>query len=133
MAPKEKPDFLRGTLDLLILEVVALGAVHGYGISERIRLISRGVLKVYQRSLFSALHRLEKHGWLEAEWGTSESGRPARLYRLSAKGQSQMAIEEASWNRLAGAVTHIVRAAHQEAQMVPSADQYVNDILANSS
>jgi len=120
MAPKEKPDTLRGTLDLLILKVVALSPVHGYGISERIRLISRDVLRVQQRSLLSGLRRLERHGWLVAEWGTSENGRPARFYRLSAKGRSQMAIEEATWNRLAEAITLIVRAPYQEAGTVGS-------------
>jgi PadR family transcriptional regulator, regulatory protein PadR len=86
MAPLEKTDLLQGTLDLLILKVVALGPVHGYGIAQRIRQISSDVLQVQQGSLYPALHRLEKRGWIAADWGESENSRQARFYRLSAKG-----------------------------------------------
>jgi PadR family transcriptional regulator PadR len=106
----EKSDLLQGTLDMLILKVVALGPVHGYGISVRIRQISRDVLQVQQGSLYPALHRLEKRGWLEAEWGESETGRQAKFYRLSAKGRRQLAAEETNWSRLAGAVQLILEA-----------------------
>ena len=78
MAPLEKADLLQGTLDLLILKVVALGPVHGYGISQRIRQISSDVLQVQQGSLYPALHRLEKRGWIAADWGESENGRQAQ-------------------------------------------------------
>ena len=111
MSPLEKTDLLQGTLDLLILKVVALGPVHGYGISQRIRQISESVLQVQQGSLYPALHRLEKRGWLAAEWGESDNGRQARFYRLSAKGRKQLASEEETWNRLSRAVALILRTA----------------------
>jgi transcriptional regulator len=103
----EKSDLLQGTLDMLILKIVALGPVHGYGISLRIRQISKDVLQVQQGSLYPALHRLEKRGWLEAEWGESENGREAKFYRLSAKGRKQLAAEHSNWDRLSEAV-HLV-------------------------
>ena len=109
MSPLEKTDLLQGTLDLLILKVVALGPVHGYGISQRIRQISDSVLQVQQGSLYPALHRLEKRGWLAAEWGESENGRLAKFYRLSAKGRKQLASEQETWNRLSNAVALILR------------------------
>ena len=111
MAPLEKADLLQGTLDLLILKVVALGPIHGYGISQRIRQISSEVLQVQQGSLYPALHRLEKRGWLEADWGESDNGRQAKFYRLSARGQQQLAAEEDTWNRLSKAVTLILETA----------------------
>jgi transcriptional regulator len=110
--PIEKSDLLQGTLDMLILKVVALGPIHGYGISLRIRQITKAVLQVQQGSLYPALHRLEKRGWLEADWGESENGREAKFYRLSAKGRRQLAKEEANWSRLAEAVTLIMQTAH---------------------
>ena len=112
MAPLEKADLLLGTLDLLILKVVALGPVHGYGISQRIRQISDAVLQVQQGSLYPALHRLEKRGWLAADWGESENGRQARFYRLSAAGRKQLATEEETWNRLSQAVIQVLRTAN---------------------
>ena len=107
----EKSDLLQGTLDMLILKVVALGPLHGYGIAQRIRQISQNVLLVQQGSLYPALHRLEKRGWLAAEWGESENGRQARFYHLSAKGRKQLAAEASNWNRLAAAVTLIMHTA----------------------
>src|ERR1700758_4933361 len=107
--PIEKSDLLQGTLDMLILKIVALGPVHGYGISQRIRQISREVLQVQQGSLYPALHRLEKRGWLERDWGESDNGRQAKFYRLSKKGRKQLASEESSWNRLADAVAQIMQ------------------------
>jgi PadR family transcriptional regulator PadR len=111
MAPLEKTDLLQGTLDLLILKVVALGPVHGYGIAQRIRQISQDVLQVQQGSLYPALHRLEKRGWIAADWGESDNGRQARFYRLSAKGRKQLVAEEATWNRLSKAVGLILQTA----------------------
>jgi PadR family transcriptional regulator, regulatory protein PadR len=110
--PTDKSDLLQGTLDMLILKIVALGPVHGYGISQRIRQISREVLNVQQGSLYPALHRLEKRGWLEAEWGESDKGRQAKFYKLSAKGRKQLALEESNLARLAGAVTLILKTAN---------------------
>jgi transcriptional regulator len=111
MAPLEKADLLQGTLDLLILKVVALGPVHGYGISQRIRQISEEVLQVQQGSLYPALHRLEKRGWIEADWGESDNGRQAKFYRLSAKGREQLSEEEDTWNRLSKAVALVLQTA----------------------
>ncbi len=114
MAPLEKTDLLQGTLDLLILKVVALGPIHGYGISQRIHQISKEVLLVQQGSLYPALHRLEKRGWLTADWGESENGRQAKFYRLSARGRRQLSAEEATWARLSDAVQLILKASPQE-------------------
>jgi PadR family transcriptional regulator, regulatory protein PadR len=114
MSPLEKTDLLQGTLDLLILKVVALGPIHGYGISQRIHQISKEVLLVQQGSLYPALHRLEKRGWLMADWGESDNGRQAKFYRLSAKGRKQLSAEEATWTRLADAVQLILKAVPQE-------------------
>lgn len=107
----EKSDVLQGTLDLLILKIVALGPVHGYGISQRIRQISKEVLQIQQGSLYPALHRLEKRGWLKADWGQSANGRQAKFYKLSEKGRRQLESEESNWNRLAGAVFSILQTA----------------------
>ena len=107
----QKSDLLQGTLDMLILKIVTLGPIHGYGISQRLRQISREVLLVQQGSLYPALHRLEKRGWLSAEWGESENGRQAKFYKLSAKGKKQLSKEESNWNRLAGAVARILQTA----------------------
>jgi PadR family transcriptional regulator PadR len=109
--PPEKSDLLQGTLDMLILKVVALGPIHGYGISLRIRQISKSVLQVQQGSLYPALHRLEKRGWLAAEWGESENGREAKFYKLSAKGRKQLEAEESNWRRLSSAVAQILQTA----------------------
>jgi PadR family transcriptional regulator, regulatory protein PadR len=109
--PTDKSDLLQGTLDMLILKIVALGPVHGYGISLRIRQISKEVLRVQQGSLYPALHRLEKRGWLAADWGESENGRQAKFYKLSAKGRKQLQAEESNWDRLAQAVTQIMQTA----------------------
>ena len=108
---KDKSDLLQGTLDMLILKVVALGPIHGYGISLRLRQISRDVLQVQQGSLYPALHRLEKRGWLLADWGESENGRDAKFYRLSARGRKQLSEEEASWRRLAEAIGLVLETA----------------------
>lgn len=97
---------------MLILKIVALGPVHGYGISQRIRQISKDVLQVQQGSLYPALHRLEKRGWLEADWGASENGRQAKFYKLSAKGRKQLAAERSNWNRLSEAVGLVLETAN---------------------
>jgi PadR family transcriptional regulator PadR len=109
--PSEKSALLQGTLDMLILKVVALGPIHGYGVSQRIRQISKEVLQVQQGSLYPALHRLEKRGWIEAEWGESEHGRQARFYKLSARGRKQLTAEEVNWRRLSEAVGLILETA----------------------
>ena len=109
--PADKSDLLQGTLDMLILKIVALSPVHGYGVSLRIRQISKEVLQVQQGSLYPALHRLEKRGWLTAEWGESDNGRQAKFYKLSPKGRKQLQTEESNWERLAQAVTQVMQTA----------------------
>ena len=109
--PDDKSDLLQGTLDMLILQVVALGPIHGYGISQRIRQISKDVLQVQQGSLYPALHRLEKRGWLNSAWRESENGRQAKFYKLSPKGRKQLAEEQLTWQRLTGAIALILRTA----------------------
>jgi PadR family transcriptional regulator, regulatory protein PadR len=100
MAIPSKFDLPQGTLDLLILQVIALGPVHGYAIAQRIQQVSKEALQVQQGSLYPALHRLENKKFLVAEWGSTETGREAKFYRLSAKGRLQLKAESASWTRL---------------------------------
>jgi transcriptional regulator len=108
-------DLPQGTLDLLILQVAALGPVHGYAIAQRIQQISREALRVQQGSLYPALHRLENKGYLAAEWKESETGREAKFYKLTAKGRRQLQSETENWRRLAEAVGLILRLADEEA------------------
>ena len=106
-----KSDLLQGTLDLLILKVVAPGPVHGYAIAQRIQQISRDVLQVQQGSLYPALHKLENKKWLQAVWQATETGREAKFYSLTAVGRKQLDAEKANWNRLAEAVALILQEA----------------------
>jgi PadR family transcriptional regulator PadR len=103
-----KPDILQGTLDLLILKTLALGPMHGWGISQRIQQVSREVLQVQQGSLYPALHRLEHRGWIAAEWGDSENNRKAKFYRLTRAGRKQLGVETSNWERLAAAVAQVL-------------------------
>ena len=105
----QKSDLLQGTLDVLILKIVALEPIHGYGIAQRIRQISNAVLQVQQGSLYPALHRLEKRGWLRAEWGEAETRREAKFYSLTRMGRKQLEAQTANWDRLSDAVTMILR------------------------
>ena len=109
----ERPalDLLQGTLDLLILRTVESGPRHGWDISDRIQHISQDVLAVGQGSLYPALHRLERQGWIRAEWGISELGRRARFYTLTASGKKQLALETADWERLSAAIARVLRMA----------------------
>jgi len=104
-----KSDLPQGTLDLLILKIVALGPIHGYGVAQRLQQVSRDVVQVPQGSLYPALHRLENRGLLAAEWTETQTGRDAKFYRLTRKGKAQLDMETASWRRLAGAVGMILR------------------------
>jgi transcriptional regulator len=104
-----KADLLQGTLDVLILKIVALGPIHGYAIAQRLQQMSRDVLQVQQGSLYPALHRLEKRRWLRAEWGPSDTGRDARFYALTALGRKQLDEQRASWDRLSAAISSILR------------------------
>ena len=108
---QEKTEFLKGTLDMLILKVVAGGAIHGYAISQRIQQISRDFFQVPQGSLYPALHRLEERGWLEAEWKDTNTGREAKFYRLTRKGRKQLDTELLNWEQLTDAVSLILRTA----------------------
>jgi transcriptional regulator len=110
-----KSDLPQGTLDLLILKVVALGPIHGYAIAQRIQQISRDVLQVQQGSLYPALHRLENRGFLAAEWKESETGREAKYYRLTRKGRAQLQSETDNWGRLSEAIRLILQTAEGEA------------------
>jgi PadR family transcriptional regulator, regulatory protein PadR len=101
-------DVLQGTLDLLILKVVARAPMHGWGISQSIQARSQEVLQVTQGSLYPALHRLEQKGWLTSEWGASENNRRAKFYRLTAAGRRALAQETESWRRYTGAVDAIL-------------------------
>jgi transcriptional regulator len=106
-----KAELLQGTLDMLILKTLALEPMHGYGISQRIQQISREVFRVNQGSLYPALHRLEKEGLIEAEWGASENNRRARYYRLTKTGRKRLSAETQNWERLAAAITRILQTA----------------------
>jgi PadR family transcriptional regulator PadR len=104
MEPSSKFDLPQGTLDLLILRVVALGPIHGYAIAQRIQQISRNALQVQQGSLYPALHRLQYKKLLTAKWAESETGRDAKFYELTARGRAQLKSETESWGRLTGVV-----------------------------
>lgn len=106
---QEKSEFLKGTLDMLVLKVVALGPNHGYAISQRIQQISKDFFQVPQGSLYPALHRLEDRGWLQSEWRVSDTGREAKFYALTRKGRKQLETELVNWERLSDAVALILR------------------------
>jgi PadR family transcriptional regulator, regulatory protein PadR len=106
---QDRPEFPKGTLDMLILKIVALGPIHGYAISQRIQQISKDVFQLTQGSLYPALHRLEDRGWLTADWKDSETGRQAKFYRLTRKGEKQLEAEVVNWKRLTDAVSLILR------------------------
>src|SRR5580693_222245 len=99
-----KSDLPQGTLDLLMLKVIALGPVHGYAIAQRLEQVSRGVVQVPEGSLYPALHRLENRGLLAADWKATETGREAKFYKLTRKGRKQLEAEAASWQRLIDAI-----------------------------
>jgi PadR family transcriptional regulator, regulatory protein PadR len=109
MADNPKSDLLQGTLDMLILKIVALGPIHGYGIAQRLQQMSGAVLQVQQGSLYPALHRLEKRRWLRASWAASETGRDARFYSLTPLGRKQLDEQRENWDRLSAAISGILR------------------------
>jgi PadR family transcriptional regulator, regulatory protein PadR len=106
-----KTDLPQGTLDLLILKVVALGSIHGYAIAQRLQQVSRDVVQVPQGSLYPALHRLENRGLLKADWQATDTGREAKFYTLTRKGRAQLEAEAASWERLTAAVGLVLKLA----------------------
>ena len=107
---EDRTELLRGTLDMLVLKVVALSPAHGYAIAQRLQQISKEFFRVHQGSLYPALHRLEDKGWLQAEWRESETGRQAKFYSLTKKGHKHMDVEVVNWERLCDAVGLILRA-----------------------
>lgn len=102
-------DLVQGTLDLLLLKILALEALHGWAISLRLKQVSGEVLQVSDGSLYPALHKLEQQGWIKAEWKATENNRRAKFYSLTRLGRKQLADEAANWERLAGAISHVVR------------------------
>jgi len=109
MAPDSpKSDLLQGTLDVLILKVVALGPIHGYAIAQRLQQMSGAVLQVQQGSLYPALHRLEKRRWLRASWAATDTGREARFYTLTPLGRRQLEEQRANWDRLSAAISIVL-------------------------
>jgi PadR family transcriptional regulator PadR len=119
MSTKDQEDrieLLQGTLDLLILRTLSLGPLHGHAIAKAIQFRSDEVLQVEQGSLYPALHRLIRRGWISVEEGTSENNRKAKFYRLTPKGRRQLAVETSKWDKLAGAIARILRPAGQESE-----------------
>jgi transcriptional regulator len=111
MSKDDRADMLQGTLDLLILHALSLGPMHGWGVSQRIRGLSRDVLQVNQGSLYPALHRLEYRGLVSAEWGRSESNRRAKIYALTPEGERRLGLEHRDWLRFVEAVQQVLAAA----------------------
>jgi PadR family transcriptional regulator, regulatory protein PadR len=106
--PNPNTKLLQGTLDMLILKALTLGPLHGYGIGQRIMQMSEDALRVEEGSLYPALYRIERQGWITAEWGVSENNLRAKFYKLTRTGRKQLQIEEENWERLAGAVFKIM-------------------------
>lgn len=107
---RQKADLLQGTLDMLILKALSLGALHGYGIIQRIRQLSDEMLSVEQGSLYPALYRIEQKGWVSSSWEVNETGRRAKFYTLTGAGRRQLETEEASWDRLVLAIAKVRQA-----------------------
>ena len=107
----ERIDLPQGTLDLLILKVLALEPQHGWAVSERIQQISRDALRIQQGSLYPALHRLERRDWIKAKWGVSENNRRAKYYELTRSGRKQLEEEESAWRKLTAAVGQVLETA----------------------
>lgn len=105
---EERLELPQGTLDLLILKTLALEPMHGWAISERLQQISQEALQVQQGSLYPALHRLERKGWIKAQWATSENNRRAKYYKLTAHGEKHLAAEAIAWRRLVSVVGHVL-------------------------
>jgi PadR family transcriptional regulator, regulatory protein PadR len=108
MPPIPRIELPQGTLDLLILQTLVLEPQHGWAISERVQQISSDVLRIQQGSLYPALHRLERRGWIKARWGTSENNRRAKYYELTKSGRRQLRIEKESWTRLTAAMAQVL-------------------------
>ena len=113
-ASRKKTDILQGTLDLMVLQSLeALGPLHGYGIARRIEQVSESVLQLNEGTVYTALLRLQQHGFIRSEWGASENNRRARFYAITKKGRTQLARETEDWQRIAGAIQRLLRLAPQ--------------------
>jgi len=115
MAEAKRADMLQGTLDLLILRALADGAMHGWGISQRIASESGDVLQVNQGSLYPALHRMEYRGWIRSEWGASDKNRRAKFYRLTRAGERRLGVERGEWTRFVQAMQQVLDGREPEA------------------
>lgn len=104
----QKSELLQGTLDMLILHILSRGSTHGFGISQKIRLLSEEVLQVGEGSLYPALYRLEAKGWVASEWGQSENNRRAKFYSLTEEGRAQLAVESLDWERMCAAIARVL-------------------------
>ena len=112
--PAEQSDVLQGTLDLMVLKTLqAMGPLHGFGIARRIEQLSEEVLRLNEGTVYYALLRLQQQGWISAEWGTSENGRKAKYYRITAKGMKRLALESRNWERISGVIDRILKIAPQ--------------------
>ena len=112
---REKTELLQGTLDMLVLRTLRTGPLHGYAIANRIQQLSDGCLQVEEGSLYPALHRMQRRGWIEAQWGVSESNRKAKYYRLTAAGRRQLVAKTSSWQSLVSAIAGVLGTRSAEA------------------
>ncbi|HTI71686.1 MAG TPA: PadR family transcriptional regulator [Candidatus Limnocylindria bacterium] len=106
-----KPELLQGTLHLLVLRVLNSGRMHGWGIAQRIQVVSRDILRVEEGSLYPALYRMEEKGWIKSEWGQSENNRRAKYYELTASGRRQLESEKEGWERICLGIAEVMRSA----------------------
>ncbi len=106
-----KIDLLQGTLDMLVLQVLSGGPMHGWGIAQRLQLLSKDVLQVEEGSIYPALYRMEQKGWIKAEWGQSENNRRAKFYELTKDGRKQLALEAKDWSRICAAIGAVMESA----------------------
>lgn len=111
--PTQSLDLLQGTLDLLVLKTLSWGPTHGYGVARWIQQITGDVLRVEEGSLYPALHRLEKRGWIDSEWGLSENNRRAKYYRITTRGRQQLRSETSTWSTFVAAVTKVLTSTEQ--------------------
>lgn len=107
--PRDKFDLLPGTLEMMVLKSLSAGPQHGYAVVRRIHQRSEKLLQVEEGSLYPALHRMERRGWITSEWGLSDSNRRARFYRLTTRGRSELRTQTAAWQRLSGAITQVMQ------------------------
>src|SRR5215831_2567323 len=107
--PKQKPELPQGTFDLLVLKALSLGPMHGYGVGQRIQQLAEDMVRVEEGTLYPALYRIEQKGWIESEWGASETNRRARFYRLTRAGRRQLEAEQVQWAHLTAAVTKVLQ------------------------